>query len=91
MIAAGNAGAPAVGAERFRFLDRPCRPDWEIGEGDGLAGVQGQDGFAVVKPNALQLVRGIFAGDCIVEIQFDRVGVKKTMANYAPLKKLTEE
>ena len=31
------------------------------------------------------------AGDCIVEIQFDRVGVKKTMANYAPLKKLTEE
>ena len=31
------------------------------------------------------------AGDCIVEIQFDRVGVKKTMANYAPLKKLTGE
>ena len=31
------------------------------------------------------------AGDCIVEIQFDRVGVKKTMANYAALKKLTEE
>ena len=31
------------------------------------------------------------AGDCIVEIQIDRVGVKKTMANYAPLKKLTEE
>ena len=31
------------------------------------------------------------AGDCIVEIQFDRVGVKKTMTNYAPLKKLTEE
>ena len=31
------------------------------------------------------------AGDCIGEIQFDRVGVKKTMANYAPLKKLTEE
>ncbi|HIZ47755.1 MAG TPA: ATP-dependent helicase, partial [Candidatus Gemmiger excrementavium] len=30
------------------------------------------------------------AGDCIVEIQFDRVGVKKTMANYAPLKKITE-
>ena len=30
------------------------------------------------------------AGDCIVEIQFDRVGVKKTMANYAPLTKLEE-
>ena len=30
------------------------------------------------------------AGDCIVEIQFDRVGVKKTMANYAPLKKISE-
>ena len=30
------------------------------------------------------------AGDCIVEIQFDRVGVKKTMANYAPLKKWEE-
>ena len=28
------------------------------------------------------------AGDCIVEIQFDRV--KKTMANYAPLKKVEE-
>ena len=31
------------------------------------------------------------AGDCIVEIQFDRVGVKKTMANYAPLTKLSKE
>ena len=30
------------------------------------------------------------ARDCIVEIQFDRVGVKKTMANYAPLKKVEE-
>ena len=30
------------------------------------------------------------AGDCIVEIQFDRVGVKKTMANYAPLKIVEE-
>ena len=30
------------------------------------------------------------AGDCIVEIQFDRVGVKKTMATYAPLKKVEE-
>ena len=30
------------------------------------------------------------AGDCIVEIQFERVGVKKTMANYAQLKKITE-
>ncbi len=28
------------------------------------------------------------AGDVIVEIRFDSVGVKKTMANYAPLKKL---
>ena len=28
------------------------------------------------------------AGDSIVEIQFERVGVKKTMANYAPLTKL---
>ena len=55
LVAAGDGGTPAVGIERFRFLDRPCRPDWEIGEGDGLAGVQGQDGFAVVKPNALQL------------------------------------
>jgi DNA helicase-2/ATP-dependent DNA helicase PcrA len=30
------------------------------------------------------------AGDCIVEIQFERVGVKKTMANYAPLQKLEQ-
>ncbi len=28
------------------------------------------------------------AGDFIVEIRFDTVGVKKTMANYAPLKKI---
>ncbi len=28
------------------------------------------------------------AGDCIVEIEFERVGVKKTMANYAPLTKI---
>ena len=25
------------------------------------------------------------AGDTIVEIQFERAGIKKTMANYAPL------
>lgn len=31
------------------------------------------------------------AGDQIVEIQFDKVGVKKTMANFAPLTKLTTE
>lgn len=30
------------------------------------------------------------AGDTIVEIQFDKVGVKKTMANYAPIKKVEE-
>ncbi len=30
------------------------------------------------------------AGDCIVEIRFDKVGVKKTMANYAPLTKIEE-
>lgn len=30
------------------------------------------------------------AGDCIVEIQFERVGVKKTMANYAPLTKIED-
>ena len=31
------------------------------------------------------------AGDQIVEIRFEKVGIKKTMANYAPLTKLTEE
>ena len=31
------------------------------------------------------------AGDSIVEIQFERVGVKKTMANYAPLTKIEAE
>ena len=30
------------------------------------------------------------AGDFIVEIRFDKVGVKKTMANYAPLTKVSE-
>ena len=31
------------------------------------------------------------AGDQIVEINFEKVGVKKTMANFAPLVKITEE
>lgn len=31
------------------------------------------------------------AGDFIVEIRFDKVGVKKTMANFAPLTKVSEE
>ena len=30
------------------------------------------------------------AGDQIVEIRFEKVGVKKTMANFAPLTKITE-
>ena len=30
------------------------------------------------------------AGDTIVEIRFDRVGVKKTMANYAPITLIKE-
>ena len=30
------------------------------------------------------------AGDTIVEIQFEKAGVKKTMANYAPLTLLEE-
>lgn len=31
------------------------------------------------------------AGDSLVEVQFDRVGVKKTLANYAPMTKCTAE
>ena len=31
------------------------------------------------------------AGDQIVEIRFEKVGVKKTMSNFAPLTKITEE
>ena len=31
------------------------------------------------------------AGDQIVEISFEKVGVKKTMANFAPLVKITTE
>ena len=30
------------------------------------------------------------ASDFIVEIRFERAGIKKTMANYAPLKKIEE-
>ena len=30
------------------------------------------------------------AGDTIVEIRFDTAGVKKTMANYAPLNHISE-
>ena len=31
------------------------------------------------------------AGDQIVEVRFEKVGIKKTMANFAPLTKITEE
>ena len=31
------------------------------------------------------------AGDQIVEINFEKVGIKKTMANFAPLTKIMEE
>ena len=31
------------------------------------------------------------AGDQIVEINFEKVGIKKTMANFAPLTKITAE
>ena len=31
------------------------------------------------------------AGDQIVEIRFEKVGIKKTMANFAPLTKITAE
>ena len=31
------------------------------------------------------------AGDQIVEIRFEKVGVKKNMANFAPLVKITTE
>ena len=31
------------------------------------------------------------AGDQIVEIRFEKVGIKKTMANFSPLTKITEE
>ena len=30
------------------------------------------------------------AGDTIVEIQFEKAGLKKTMANYAPMKPVEE-
>ena len=44
--------------------------------------VFGQGTVVAVKPAA---------GDQIVEIRFEKVGVKKTMANFAPLTKITEE
>ena len=44
--------------------------------------VFGQGTVVAVKPAA---------GDQIVEIRFEKVGIKKTMANFAPLTKITEE
>ena len=44
--------------------------------------VFGRGTVVAVKPSA---------GDQIVEIRFEKVGVKKTMANFAPLTKITEE
>jgi len=44
--------------------------------------VIGGDAVGAVKPAA---------GDQIVEIRLDKVGSKKTMANFAPLTKITEE
>ena len=42
-------------------------------------------------PNTTAMAVKAAAGDQIVEINFEKVGVKKTMANFAPLTKITEE
>ena len=82
-----HSGAPAMpagaGTSSLAGLQPPTRKkaaDFSVGDAVDHK-VFGRGKVLKVTP---------IAGDSIVEIQFDRVGVKKTMANYAPLTKIEE-
>ena len=85
---------------------RPARQRASVGGGfstvqaGSTASVRGTEGSGAYRPGDL-VEHKVFgrgevlkvtpvAGDTIVEIRFDTAGVKKTMANYAPLKHISE-
>ena len=47
--------------------------------------------LAAAEPEEIEAIVKPAAGDQIVEINFEKVGIKKTMANFAPLTKITTE
>ena len=84
----GRPAAPRAPAKPITFTGAPAAKTTTSGSkhyepGDVVEHkVFGRGTVVAVKPAA---------GDQIVEIRFDKVGVKKTMANFAPLTKITEE
>ena len=81
----------------------PARAAGGFGAGSGIqagsAARPAQAAGAAYKPGDIEAEHKVFgrgqvlkttpvAGDTIVEIRFEKAGVKKTMANYAPLKKV---
>ena len=84
----GRPAAPKAPAKPITFTGAPAAKTTTSGSkhyepGDVVEHkVFGRGTVVAVKPAA---------GDQIVEIRFDKVGVKKTMANFAPLTKITEE
>ena len=84
----GRPAAPKTPAKQISFTDTPAtktnaNTTKHYEPGDVVEHkVFGRGTVVAVKPAA---------GDQIVEIRFEKVGIKKTMANFAPLTKITEE
>ena len=84
----GRPAAPKTPAKQINFTGTPAaktnantKKHYEPGDVVEHK-VFGRGTVVAVKPAA---------GDQIVEIRFEKVGIKKTMANFAPLTKITEE
>ena len=84
----GRPAAPKTPAKQINFTGTPTaktnantKKHYEPGDVVEHK-VFGRGTVVAVKPAA---------GDQIVEIRFEKVGIKKTMANFAPLTKITEE
>ena len=84
----GRPAAPKTPAKQINFTGTPtaktnANTTKRYEPGDVVEHkVFGRGTVVAVKPAA---------GDQIVEIRFEKVGIKKTMANFAPLTKITEE
>ena len=84
----GRPAAPKAPAKTIQFTGAPAKTTASAGTKHYEVGdvvehkVFGRGRVMAVKAAA---------GDQIVEINFEKVGVKKTMANFAPLTKITEE
>ncbi|MGN0662898.1 MAG: ATP-dependent helicase [Faecalibacterium sp.] len=83
----GRSAAPKASAKPVSFGAVPSRP--------AASGPKHYEPGDIVehkvfgRGKVLRVTRA--AGDFIVEIQFEKVGVKKTMANFAPLTKISTE